>query len=52
MSASTSATVVSLAALIVIATVIIIALYTKGNVKASGKVGANSFSIEASEKQK
>jgi hypothetical protein len=44
--------IVCLAAMVLIAVVITLALYTKGSVKAAGTIGPGSFFIEASVKRR
>lgn len=52
MTATTASFIVALVAMVLLAGVIIVALHVKGNVRASGKIGAGSFTIETTEKQK
>jgi hypothetical protein len=51
-NAITASVVVSIVGMVLLAVLVAYALHVKGNVRASGRVGAGSFNIETTEKQR
>jgi hypothetical protein len=51
MNAITVAAIVSVVGMVLFVLLVAFALYIKGRVRASGRIGATSFDIEATEKQ-
>jgi hypothetical protein len=52
MTAATATFIVLLVCTVLFAALVAFALHTKGDVRATGRIGAGTFSIEASEKTK
>lgn len=52
MSGTIASFIVVIVVVLIFAAVTVFALYTKGNVRASGRIGSGSFSIETTEKRK
>lgn len=52
MSRTSASLILVIAVVLVLAGVTVFALYIKGDVRASGRMGSGSFSIETTEKRK
>lgn len=52
MTAVTATVIVSIVGMVLLAVLVAYALHVKGDVRASGRVGAGSFNIETTEKQR